>query len=413
MPKQVQIRRANNATQSVRTFVTGELDYDTTNKRLSLHDGLTAGGTPHLNAFDQAKDTYGYAAATGTNALTLDLALAPSALVSGLRVNFKAENTNTGAVTLNVNSLGATTVKKKNVFAGSLSAMDAGDIIQNGMYSAVYNGTDFIIESIDSGGIETVNQSDLNTSLGSVSAVNTPYVRLTLPGGLYGFYPQMRQTSLNAHTYCVFAGGVDTPLTDTSDKLRPEQNALTTGYISQISAGASTGNVDIQQRYITSSPPFDLGDGECAGFMFAMVDKAGNIKATYIADVPPWAYNGPTDIRGKYCSLRKKKMQRVAKKQTIEQILDGAPLEYELKEVTQEIKNADMGLIPHPFNAPDKDHTIVLIDPMDVRIANIIASQNAGDTAIEDAISEGKIKIDNSKLKRACPKGVTVHKIRI
>lgn len=403
MPKQVQIRRANNATQSVRTFVTGELDYDTTNKRLSLHDGLTAGGVPHLNAFDQAKNTYGYAAATGTNALTLDLAVAPSALVSGLRVNFKAENTNTGAVTLNVNSLGATTVKKKDVFAGSLSAMDAGDIIQNGMYSAVYNGTDFIIESIDSGGIETVSQSDLNTSLGSVSTTSTVGVALTLPGGVYGFYPQIRSNlsgigSQGQHQFYIQQSSLYTSTTFTTN----------------IFAIAGSGSTALtQQRYVTSSPPFDLGDGECAGFMFAMVDKAGNIKATYIADVPPWAYNGPTDIRGKYCPLRKKKMQRVAKKQTIEQILDGAPLEYELKEVTQEIKNADIGLIPHPFNAPDKDHTIVLIDPMDVRIANMIASQNAGDTAIQDAISEGKIKIDNSKLKRACPKGVSVHKIRI
>jgi hypothetical protein len=46
MPKQVRIRRGTPAQHSTFTGADGEVTYDTTNKRLVTHDGVTAGGKP-------------------------------------------------------------------------------------------------------------------------------------------------------------------------------------------------------------------------------------------------------------------------------------------------------------------------------------------------------------------------------
>lgn len=152
MPTQVQVRGAANATQSIRTLVSRELDVDTTNKRINIHDGSTAGGIPHLNYVDAINQTYTYASATGTNAIAMSLAIAPASYTAGQAFKFKAANTITGSATLNVNSLGAKTLKKKNVSGGTLAVLEAGDIIQGGIYTAFYDGTDMILESIDAGG---------------------------------------------------------------------------------------------------------------------------------------------------------------------------------------------------------------------------------------------------------------------
>lgn len=144
MPTQVQIRGNTQATQEARTLASRELDVNTTDKRIAVHDGTTAGGVPHVNCFDQQNQEFSYASASGTNSLTLTLAQAPAAYQAGQRFVFKAANANTGSVTINVNSLGAKTIKKKSG-SGTLVALDSGDIIQDGLYEIYYDGTDFQI----------------------------------------------------------------------------------------------------------------------------------------------------------------------------------------------------------------------------------------------------------------------------
>jgi len=46
MPKQVRLRRGSAAQHSTFTGAEGEITYDTTNKRLVSHDGVTVGGKP-------------------------------------------------------------------------------------------------------------------------------------------------------------------------------------------------------------------------------------------------------------------------------------------------------------------------------------------------------------------------------
>lgn len=79
--------------------------------------------------------------AAGTaDVLTLTYTPAPAAYVSGMRRCFyKNGSDNTTAVTLNVNSLGAKAVVKRD---GS-TALSAADMKANALYEVVYDGTSF------------------------------------------------------------------------------------------------------------------------------------------------------------------------------------------------------------------------------------------------------------------------------
>ena len=76
---------------------------------------------------------------------TLTYSVAPAAYYNGQIFGFIAGFTNTGATTLNVNSLGATNVKK--MVSGTQTALAAGDVIAGNFYLVAYNssGSAFIL----------------------------------------------------------------------------------------------------------------------------------------------------------------------------------------------------------------------------------------------------------------------------
>lgn len=84
-----------------------------------------------------------YAADAGsTDAYAVTLAPVPTAYYTGMVVRFKANTLNTSAATLNVNSLGAKTIKK------SYNAdLETGDIVANQILTVVYDGTNFQLQS--------------------------------------------------------------------------------------------------------------------------------------------------------------------------------------------------------------------------------------------------------------------------
>lgn len=71
------------------------------------------------------------------NAFTMTIAPTPSGYVAGQQFNFKANRSNSGATTLNVNLLGA-----KNVYAAGKPCA-GGEIVVGYMYSVIYDGTQF------------------------------------------------------------------------------------------------------------------------------------------------------------------------------------------------------------------------------------------------------------------------------
>lgn len=87
--------------------------------------------------------SYVYAADAGSSdAYAITLSPAPSAYAAGQEFRFKANTANTGAATLNVNSLGAKTIKKLNDQDLADNDIEVGQIV-----TVVYDGTNFQMQS--------------------------------------------------------------------------------------------------------------------------------------------------------------------------------------------------------------------------------------------------------------------------
>lgn len=420
MANQVQIRRETETNLNLVIPADGELAYNITKDRLHVGNGSDAGGIPHSNLYDILNQSFEYVNAGGTaNALTAALPYAPLAYTAGLRIKIKATATNTGAATIDVNGLGAKNIFK--VAAGAIGNLVAGDIINGVIYELNYDGTQFQLLG-SAGGLLTVKQGDLATATGTFSTNNGKDV-FVLPGGQYGFTPQLNASSFT-RSQAIFLG-TSTSYVSAIGLYSSGSTILGAGSVDVISetfnlpmigyqGGIVFDAVGAQQRYVTSSPPFDLGDGETGGFIYALVNNAGEITSHYAADVPPWAYNGPTNIRCDFqCPKTGKKFRKVREKRSLEEIMDGAAAVYKLEEITMTVKNADMNLIPHPFVDHGPDFTPVLLDPMDERIKRLIDSQNDGDDYIMDAISKGMIKVDNDCMtNRKNPTGCPIHRMK-
>lgn len=194
---QQQFRRGTSAQCDSITPTEGEVIVDTSNDRLRIGDGARAGGFPVPNAFDMQQMPFNFAVAGGSsNALTLTLTPAPSGYAQPMTIMFRASSTNTGAATIDVNGLGARNLYK--ISGGTVTALTAGDIISGGLYIAVYDGTQFQVYGLQSTGLVSVSQGNLNTSTGSISvsagAADTISTDTVLPGGQYGFTPTSSYT---------------------------------------------------------------------------------------------------------------------------------------------------------------------------------------------------------------------------
>ena len=281
-------------------------------------------------------------------------------------------------------------------------------------------GTDFITLQSQMGS-SVIGQGELKSTTGIVStgAVHTV---LTLPGGSYGFYPQIR-FSTSSSTVNVLAA-MASP--DDADGVATA-STLGTSYLTRITLGENVGGtIYAQQRYIQASPPYDLGDGDIALFVFAIVDNTtGDVEAVYAAPEAPWHYNGKTSIiatrkdivSGKsYQKVKQIKAELMDTGKSIAQavtdktftldaiadrLINDAMVEVEL---TQAIKNADMIDIPHPFlgnNLTAK--TVVMLDP--VSTEKLLALHDAGED-LNTLIHDGTLSFDNIPLVRATPSGV-------
>lgn len=138
---------ANPAVTNASTTVKGVVEEATLAETLAR----TATGTTGARTFVSPENlttvqTYDYAAdAGGTDTYAITVAPIPTAYVTGQTFRFKANTANTGAATLNVNSLGALTLKKPS--ASGYTALETGDILANQLVEVMYNGTDAIVTS--------------------------------------------------------------------------------------------------------------------------------------------------------------------------------------------------------------------------------------------------------------------------
>lgn len=123
---------------------------------------VTAAITTAASAAQNGSQTY-LTSVSGTNTITATLT-GLTAYTAGLTVRFTAAGANTGAVTLNIGSLGAI-----NVVRADGVALATGDILSAGTYEAVYDGTSFKLQgSVAASQVVTVAQ--IQTISGAVAA---------------------------------------------------------------------------------------------------------------------------------------------------------------------------------------------------------------------------------------------------
>jgi hypothetical protein len=171
-----------------------------------------------------------------------------------------------------------------------------------------------------------------------------------------------------------------------------------TSYTSYISISSATSYTTYgQTRYLTASPPYDLGDGQIDLFSWVLMDSNNQIKAIQTSITPPWAYNGPTDIRPDK-TIKGKKIK--TRKEINEKTGEIITAEFE---VTMAFKNSDMNLIPHPFVNIEENDTVILLDPPEM---GYLAECREAGLSINSLLHDDYLRIDNTPINRACPQGV-------
>lgn len=136
------------------TFVSGINNCITKDGQNAATGNLPMGGNRHTNVgnatarneyatLGQLQDRAGsYVVTTGSsNAYIAALSPAITAYTTGLEVSINANFTNTGAATININSLGT-----KNIFYNG-AALDGNELTNGRVYELTYDGTQFNITS--------------------------------------------------------------------------------------------------------------------------------------------------------------------------------------------------------------------------------------------------------------------------
>lgn len=95
-------------------------------------------------------------AAGDGNTITLSVDAQVTAYITGQRFSFKTNAANTGAATLNVNTIGAVAIKKN-----ATTALSAGDLASGKIYEVEHDGTNFQLLT-GSGILEAGSASDAN-----------------------------------------------------------------------------------------------------------------------------------------------------------------------------------------------------------------------------------------------------------
>ena len=112
-------------------------------KHTGVADGSARNDYAALGQIQDSAVIYGTAAGTA-NALTLTLSPAITAYVAGMTLRVKVNTTNTGAATINVNSVGA-----KNIKMQDGSALIGGEMVASRIVTLSYDGTNFLLTAFE------------------------------------------------------------------------------------------------------------------------------------------------------------------------------------------------------------------------------------------------------------------------
>jgi len=252
-----------------------------------------------------------------------------------------------------------------------------------------------------------VGQDQLKTSISnySFSPPTADDTNILLAGGQYGFLPVLQRNT---------GVGVQGISVSIYDDFTAEIVAACYIYI-QTQSTLFGRPLNISQRYVNASPPYDLGDGCIAQFNFVKLDAQGSTIAAYSADVPPWAYNGPTKLTPDRLELTKEGILKKYKTVMVNKPLppwEGGDLELWQKgphwqeiEIDNCVKNADMSLLPHPFGKLREGERVLIIEPcsdLNVQLNGIIETGES----VTEMITKGYIELGDT-VNCCTPPGVT------
>ncbi len=321
------------------------------------------------------------------------------------------------------------TSSQMNQLQANFAAMAAGDsgapeIEEPAMADNSISTRTYVAGSVDQTamGSGAVHRDELSTgteeeSTNADAAGGTEEV-FTSQGG-YGFFPELRISSATAEAQIITDAAAN-------DRIF-------------YSSGSSYGTLNIRLRctnvartaylrirYINSSPPYDLGDGEIGRFVYAEIKPNGDIIRVWNSDDPPWRKDV---ITGKLYKDRKTEKTYVYRP-TIDikrwgEIADNK-IEMDnyisaLKNITWEwveLTNADkirpMVKRPSPWqNKNSAQNTQIIIDPVSPILHNIQELMNVdNDISPAALLHEGYLKIGNEPLNRATPPGVQAYPIK-
>ena len=113
---------------------------------------------------------------TGTNTLIGTSVPPYTSYVTGMTLSFVPANTNSGAVTIDVDGLGA-----KNVFVGSSTALSSGDLVAGRIAQIQYDGTRFQLyqSSLADNSVTTAKIVDLNVTTAKLAANAVTTAKIT------------------------------------------------------------------------------------------------------------------------------------------------------------------------------------------------------------------------------------------
>ena len=271
-----------------------------------------------------------------------------------------------------------------------------------------------------------VGQGQMKTTTGEVSQSLGPGAssNKTNPGGQYSL-GGIESRGGTAQDHRVSLGPASVLVSNTSYA----------SYI-QLEAGSVTLTVYGRVRYVQSSPPYDLGNGEIPLFIFAEINKAtGDVVGVWEAPEAPWHNNGPTNtmadtyVDGIGYQYRKdaqeidaamvaaghskgltkanaKALSMPAYQDYISAFNESPDI---LIEVTQEIKQADMNLpgLNRPME-PSDDTIVIMLDPVADLGSKLFEMKAHDDFSICELLHDGDLIITD-EVNRAGPSGVLVH----
>lgn len=225
-------------------------------------------------------------------------------------------------------------------------------------------------------------------------------------------------------TWNLLGGFAVSNFNNTNFYLHPVYSAA---YQNQLVFYSSTtaGYLRFQSRYIQASPPYDFGDGVVPLFVFVLIEKTTNkIIAVDIAADPPWANNGPTNIRPdfykngqpmQYIRPRVDILNKAARAQALKELEDHRRGVKRLptRAITTAFKNSDMAVVPHPFigTYDSAKHVIVMPDPVSNMMGHLSDLYDAGED-VSKIVADKNLVLGNTPLQRKMPPDVMPVSIR-